>query len=1128
MTKKKSARGLLAGMLLTWHLGLAAALAQTSGGGTITTNGADAQIEYLNGVTSVTLPGISHTRLGNNNADGRQQNVELVFQIPANLLAADDLWFTTASLTTRLGSVNATQHNGDLYGLPYRTLPTVVAGDYYLGTSDPNAEMLQDNYLTPSGTPTNSVVTSTGTALTAYLNTQLANARANNATTAYVFLRINPDSARMWQFYIVGMNEAGASAATLAYTYQQIPAWREVPLGGGGFVTGIISDPTGNDVYIRTDVGGAHKWNQAAQQWNSLTDDVIPLSTRNAHWMLNTMAIALDPSDSNNLYIAAGSPGGTAPRGIYRSTNKGGNWIKINPSTDIIINGNGVARANGERLAIDPNNPNLAWYGSERQGLFKGVNSGGTWTWTQVLTTQVPAGTTDVGVTFVICDKNGSSTITYAGVSGASGGVFRTVDGTNWLPLTSAAISQPARAALAADGTLFVAGWDSVAKMPRGGSFTSIRPAANFGYRGLAVSPDGQTVYVSGNPISGGATTHTSELWRSTDGGTSWSLPQGINYNHRNLGTAYVPPGEEDGTQSVGSNLFGSVSSLMIKPGTTSELWVADLYGVLRSYTADRIGNNTLNNEPMWFRIQRGQEETVPEIVKSPPSGARLLTGLADIGGYRYADITQRPYGAAGNIFPNPSNANTTSLDFSEGNPSRWVRAWCGNSANGTGGYSFDGGETWMVFGQIDQKQVPAQVSQWIEFDLTPYVAGQKAATPTGTLNLMLASQQTNDSSSSLLVLDSLSQANPPQLVVNGTAYAPAEDALVNGATPTATNPTGTLGVSYGWGTPTNDRQSYLKFSLASLPAGITDCKLRLYKTGQTGGTTATRVYTVGVYGVPGTASWSEATITYNTRPAPYASTSKQPVADPRYWAGSYPLFGGRVAISSTDPNKIVWMPFWRQDNGNTYVPPHYSHDRGVTWKPCTGLPANVTTLKYKSQPSYVMLQLAADRGDGSFYIAQLGGTTNIYRSTDGASWTLRGNVGNNTSNVYRVQLVASPTSGELWLADDGVDTPNAGGLWRSTNSGANWSQVAAANIREVRTVSFGKAQAGSPYPFTVFYSGLYAGTRGIYRSDNLGGNWTPMPALPTIGIIESLAGDRQEYGRVYMGVHGRGVWTSP
>ncbi|MEZ0216677.1 MAG: hypothetical protein ACAH89_06070 [Rariglobus sp.] len=1110
--------------------------------GTITSDSHDAQ---ANSDGYVTNDMATYGRVGA--TAGVRHSLVHVFQIPSAILNDPTQQFSAATYTIKLGQGPAMTVNADLYGLGYDTVSTVQAADFYEGASDSANTLIKDNLLTPS-TPANSTVTHSGASIVNYLNNCLAVARADGATTAYVFLRLNLD-AYVWSgVYIAGMNEAGAGAPTLAYTTVTVPAWSQVPLGGGGFVTGLVGDATGNTLLARTDVGGLYKWNSVAGNWLHLTDKIVPTTNR---WtgtvgLLNTLSVAIDPADSGKLYIAVGNQGNVSSTnsGIFASANGGLDWSEITTGTpNFGIHGNGD-RSSGERLVVDPNNSNLLWFGSQTAGLIKGVKSGSAWTWSQIVNTQVPFGTFEPktspkGVRFVVCDKNGTSTITYAGVydySGSTGGVYKSTNGVDWTKVAGITLAKPSRASVASDGTLFVTGYGAVFKMTRAGVVTNITPgAATVDYRALAISPDGSVVSVAN------VSTGTCEIWRSTSGGAagSWNTQGTGSFNNILNPTYRVVPQEPNGDPTFAYSWFGNLAALWINPSNVNELWGADFYGVQRTTQANLIGNTAVNTQPIWYRVLKNLEETVVFSVRNAPTGNRLVTGVADVGGFRYSsNVAQGPFNAYANggSFNATNGKNVTSIDFSEGNPSRWVYAWAGDAAGyGTGGISTDGGNTWRRFGQLARRTIVNSTTSggWESFDLGSYLAKQRAAGPLTTITLVVAGGDPSPDSTQALTFASGETANAPRLVVNGSTVLPVvADTFVSRFSTTAN-----FGNEPGLIVRNNNNSEtcvYLKFDLSGI-ASITDSRLELYRSVGTN----TIAFDVGVHvgvnstwvaGNGGTDNNPVGEMTYNSRLATLtdASAANNPLTStPDYRQGGVQMRGGRIAISATNPDNLVWVPIAQTAR--------YSEDGGMTWKVSTGAPASqIVGIYIGSSPSIdkAGVNLASDRVNGDFYLASFGNAAHsIYRSTDGGkTWSAIASINNgNTYNLATPQIAAAPPSaaypsgGDIWFCDDSsFNNQPAGGLWRLNTSGA-WTKIT--TIGRVSQVSFGKHPSGTGYTVYVHGEDTPGGLRRVYYSDNYGTSWNAMPGLPSNIPINSLAGDRQNSGKVFIGTDGRGVF---
>src|ERR1017187_3375667 len=149
--------------------------------------------------------------------------------------------------------------------------------------------------------------------------------------------------------------------------------WRNVAMGGGGFVTGIIFHPTAKDLmYARTDVGGAYRWDAASQQWIPLNDWLSPAENN----YTGIESIGLDPSDPSRLYLAAGTYMNN--QAAILCSDDQGRTFKIS-EVPFRMGGNADGRSNGERLAVDPNDGAILFFGSRAAGLWKSTDYGATW-----------------------------------------------------------------------------------------------------------------------------------------------------------------------------------------------------------------------------------------------------------------------------------------------------------------------------------------------------------------------------------------------------------------------------------------------------------------------------------------------------------------------------------------------------------------------------------------------------------------------------------------------------------------------------------------------------------------------------------------------------------------------------
>jgi hypothetical protein len=181
--------------------------------------------------------------------------------------------------------------------------------------------------------------------------------------------------------------------------------WKSVQMAGGGFVDGIIFHPKEKGLrYARTDMGGAYRWSEEENRWLPITD-WVSYKDRN---LMGIESIALDPNDPDKVYLACGTYTSDSNCAIFRSIDRGKTFERTN--VPIRFGGNQNGRGNGERMMVDPNDGNIIYLGTRRQGLWRSMDKGVTWDSVAAFPDVTPkdgssGGDLNVGVVVFFLDK---------------------------------------------------------------------------------------------------------------------------------------------------------------------------------------------------------------------------------------------------------------------------------------------------------------------------------------------------------------------------------------------------------------------------------------------------------------------------------------------------------------------------------------------------------------------------------------------------------------------------------------------------------------------------------------------------------------------------------------------------
>ncbi|HEX6763961.1 MAG TPA: xyloglucanase, partial [Polyangiaceae bacterium] len=485
--------------------------------------------------------------------------------------------------------------------------------------------------------------------------------------------------------------------------------WKPVPLLGGGFVTGIVFSRAERDVvYARTDIGGAYRLDRPSGTWVQLLDHF-------GHAQVNYMgveSIATDPVDPNRVYLAVGTyTQEWAGQGAVLRSSDRGKTFELTPMP-VKMGGNEDGRSNGERLAVDPNAPDILYFGSRRGGLLKSSDRGKSFD--KLDSFPLALDEKGLGLPFVVFDAASGSRgkptpVFYVGVSSLETHLYRTRDaGKTFEPVPKQPKGMmPSHAAFDSKGVLYLSYGNgpgpsnvttgAVFKLePKKNLWTDITPRKptgeqKFGYGGLAVDASAPgTLLVT----TLDRWTPADEIFRSTDGGKRWAA-LGAKAQRDPGGAAYLYFGQP------APSATGWMGAIAIDPFDSKRAMYVTGQGI---WGSDDVTEADAERPTHWSFRNQGLEETVALALASPPAGASLLSGVGDICGFRHDSLDQPPKA----MWENPIFANVQDIDFAAREPALVVRV-------GThpydplpklvrGAFSTDGGTTFSPFGSEPER----------------------------------------------------------------------------------------------------------------------------------------------------------------------------------------------------------------------------------------------------------------------------------------------------------------------------------------------------------------------------------------------------------------------------------------
>jgi xyloglucan-specific exo-beta-1,4-glucanase len=516
--------------------------------------------------------------------------------------------------------------------------------------------------------------------------------------------------------------------------------------GGGGFIDGIVfSTKQPGLVYARTDIGGAYRFDPGSGRWIPLLDWIgYP------DWNLSGVeSIAIDPQNPQRVYLAVGTYTNdytTENGAILRSDDYGQTFQRFN--LPFKVGSNMPGRGMGERLAIDPNDTRVLYFGTRSgNGLWRSTDAGRTWSQVANFPDTGPyhepsSGPTDtydndpIGVVWETFDPRSTTTVNgrkvsqniYVGVADPNSSLFQSNDGgQTWSAVPNQPTGvMPHHGKLSSTGILYLT-YNNNAGPYDGSSgdvwkydtnaqaWTIITPPSSplnggYGFGGLSIDAENPNAIIVANFNQWWPDV---QIYRTLDGGTNWNLLWNVSFYPQVWPNVLVPGYALTYANVAPWLTFGATPANCASPASTNSLcpqptpklgWEVDALEIdpfdsnhmLYGTGATMYGSDNLTAWDSGGTVDIdvaavGIEETAVQDLISPPSGtAHLISAVADVGGFTHNSLAQPSV-----MDENPVLTTGTSLDYAELDPSFIVRVGTGGTNNQNIGFSSDGGQTW-------------------------------------------------------------------------------------------------------------------------------------------------------------------------------------------------------------------------------------------------------------------------------------------------------------------------------------------------------------------------------------------------------------------------------------------------